>query len=151
MINKSNVRCKVIIASSQGRGGTVGQHIPSIKSKSSYPKAAISCVGATFIFAGCAHWSFINNKIEARCPTQKVMNIFLLALVTSELPSREGASAGWESPRASHLFPVQLLIFWTLPEINLCENESICVRIECFSVFNQLFLGFLLLWFIDFL
>jgi hypothetical protein len=73
---------------------TVGQHIPPIKLESSYPNSAISFAGAALIFAGCAYWSFINKKIEARCPTQNVMNIFLLPIVTSEFPSREGASAG---------------------------------------------------------
>ena len=120
---------------------TVDQHIPPIKLLGSYLKSAISFAGLTFIFAGCAYWSFIKKDLEARCPTQKVMNIFLLAIVTSELPSREGAIAGWDWPTVSHMLPVQLWIFSTLSEMFLSDFmwtlNYLCL--ECFSMFKQLF------------
>ena len=51
------------------------------------------------------------------------MNIFLLAIVPSEFPSREGASAGWESPRASHLF-----VGAAVDILNTCRNKLIYVK-----------------------
>jgi hypothetical protein len=107
-----------------GWGGTVGQHIPPIKSESSYPKSAISFAGAALIFAGCAYWSFINNKIEARCPTQKVMNIFLLPLVTHVRVAFTWRSKCWlGKPRASHL----LRSCWYSED---SQNKLICVKMK---------------------
>ena len=48
------------------------------------------------------------------------MNIFLLAIVPSEFPSREVASNGWATPSPSHLAAVDIL--------NTCRNKLIYVK-----------------------